>query len=94
MRGCGNRPAHVLAVIRPAAAQGLEQAGQYVQQGKETAGQYVDRGKEYYDKGRTQWTEYVDKGKGLVQDQASKVAAAVDAGKEAYTKTAGDQTQA
>jgi gas vesicle protein len=68
--------------------QGKEIAGQYVQQGKEVAGQYVDKGKEYYDKGRTQWTQYVEKGKDLIQTQADAVSAAVDAGKEAYVKTA------
>ena len=72
---------------------GKQVAGQYVDKSKEVAGQYVDKGKEYYDKGRTQWTEYVDKGKGLIQNQADKVTAAVDAGKEAYVKTAGDQPQ-
>ena len=53
----------------------------------------VDKGKEYYDKGRTQWTEYVDKGKDLIQSQSDKVAAAVEAGKTAYTTTANDQSQ-
>jgi len=68
--------------------QGKEVATQYAQQGKEVATQYVDKGKEYYDKGRTQWTQYVDKGKDLIQTQAEAVQAAVDAGKEAYVKTA------
>jgi hypothetical protein len=47
----------------------------------------VDRGKEYYDRGRTQWSQYVEKGKGLVQEHQDKVAAAIDAGKEAYAST-------
>ena len=72
--------------------QGKEVATQYVGKGKEAAAQYVDKGKEYYDKGRTQWTQYVDKGKDLIQTQAEAVQAAVEAGKEAYVKTATEPT--
>jgi gas vesicle protein len=68
--------------------QSAEAVGQYVEKGKEVAGQYVDKGKEFVDKGRTQWSEYVEKGKGMVQGQTDKVASAIDAGKEAYAKTA------
>jgi gas vesicle protein len=66
------------------AQQGVDKANAYVEQGKNVASDYVDRGKEYYEKGRSQWTQYVEKGKSLVQEQQDKVAAAVDAGKEAY----------
>ena len=68
--------------------QGLEQAGEYVRQGKHAAGEYVDKSKEYYDKGRTQWSQYVDKGKDLVQTHVDAASAAVEAGKDAYIKTA------
>jgi gas vesicle protein len=68
--------------------QGLEQAGEYVRQGKQAAGEYVDKSKEYYDKGRTQWSQYVDKGKDLVQTHVDAASAAVEAGKDAYIKTA------
>jgi gas vesicle protein len=61
--------------------------GQYVEQGKQVAGDYVDKGREYYDKGRSQWTEYVEKGRHLVNEQQEKVAAAVEAGKDAYVNT-------
>jgi len=72
------------------AQQGIDRANTYVEQGKQVAGDYVDRGKEYYEKGRSQWSEYVEKGKSLVHEQQEKVAAAVDAGKSAYTsKTSG-----
>jgi gas vesicle protein len=75
--------------------QGKQKAGEYVEQGKqyvEQGKQYVeqgkqqaaDKGREYYEKGRNQWTQYVEKGKDLVNEQQAKVAAAVDAGKEAY----------
>ena len=62
-------------------------AGEYVERGKQVANEYVDRGKEYYEKGRSQWTEYVEKGKHLVNEQQEKVAAAVEAGKDAYVNT-------
>ena len=67
--------------------QGKQVVNQYVDQGKQVAGEYVDKGREYYDKGRSQWTEYVEKGKHLVNEQQEKVAAAVDAGKDAYVNT-------
>ena len=67
--------------------QGKQAVGQVVDQGKQVAGEYVDKGREYYDKGRSQWTEYVEKGKSLVNEQQVKVAAAVDAGKDAYVNT-------
>ena len=66
------------------AQQGVDKANEYVEQSKQTANDYVDKGKDFYDQGRTQWTQYVEKGKSLVQDQQDRVAAAVDAGKEAY----------
>jgi gas vesicle protein len=69
------------------AQRGAETASQYVAQGKQVAGEYVDKGREYYEKGRTQWTEYVEKGKNLVNEQQEKVAAAIDAGKDAYVHT-------
>jgi gas vesicle protein len=68
-------------------AQGKQAVGQYVEQGKQVAGEYADKGREYYEKGRTQWTEYVEKGKNLVNEQQEKVAAAIDAGKDAYVHT-------
>ncbi len=70
------------------AQQGRERASQFAEQGKQQVNEYVDRGKEYYDRGRTQWSQYVEKGKGLVQEQQNKVAAAVEAGKQAYVSTA------
>jgi len=69
------------------AQQGRERAAEFAAQGKQQVGEYVDRGKEYYDRGRTQWSQYVEKGKGLVQEHQGKVAAAIDAGKEAYVST-------
>ena len=74
------------------AQQGRERASQLTEQGKQQFGEYVDRGKEYYDRGRTQWSQYVEKGKGLVQDQQNKVAAAIDAGKQAYASSTSDSS--
>lgn len=72
------------------AQQGRERAAQLAEQGKKQMNEYVDRGKEYYDRGRSQWSEYVEKGKGLVHEQQSKVAAAIDSAKEAYVHTTHD----
>jgi len=72
------------------AQQGKERAAELAAQGRQHLDEYVDRGKDYYEKGRTQWSEYVEKGKGLVQEHHDKVAAAIDAGKEAYVTTTSD----
>jgi len=49
----------------------------------------VDKGKEqvsgYVDRGRAQWEEFVERGKNLVADQTSRVSAAVEAGRQAYS---------
>jgi hypothetical protein len=42
------------------------------------------------DRGRAQWEEFVERGKGMVTDQTTRVAAAVDAGREAYRTTTTD----
>jgi len=46
---------------------------------------------EYVDRGRAQWEEFVERGKSLVSDQSTRVAAAVEAGREAY-KSASAET--
>jgi gas vesicle protein len=55
-----------------------------VEKGRDQVNDYVDRGREVLDKGRAQWEEFVERGKGLVGEQADRVSAAVDAGREAY----------
>jgi gas vesicle protein len=72
------------------AQQAQAQAQALAAQGKQQLDGYVDRGKEYYEKGRNQWSEYVEKGKGLAKEHHDKVAAAIDAGKEAYVTTTSD----
>lgn len=69
------------------AQQAKDRAAEYAAQGKEHLGHYADRGRDYYNRGRTQWAQYVEKGKGMVQEQQSKMSAAIDAGKEAYANT-------
>lgn len=63
------------------------QAGEYATRSREQADQYIQRGKEIVERGRTQWEDFVERGKGFVNDQSAKVAAAVDAGKQAYVET-------
>ena len=86
-RGSGSERAGRKERAAVLAQQAQERAAELAAQGKQQLSEYVDRGKEYYDRGRTQWAQYVEKGKGLVQEQQSKVAAAIDAGKDAYVNT-------
>lgn len=73
--------------LKQRSREAADQAGVLADRAKVQAGQYVDRGKEYVDRGRAQWEEFVDKSKGFVGEQTDKVAAAVDAGKQAYQST-------
>ena len=66
---------------------GKAKASEYAETGKAKATEYAQRGKQVVDQGRAQWEDFVDKGKGFVNDQTVKVAAAVDAGKQAYQET-------
>jgi hypothetical protein len=45
------------------------------------------------DRGRAQWEEFVERGKSLVGDQTTRVAAAVEAGREAYRSTSTEPAQ-
>lgn len=73
--------------LRNRSKQVAEQVGGIVDKGKEHVGEYVDRGREVVDRGRAQWEEFVERGKSLVGDQASKVTAAAEAGRQAYQNT-------
>ncbi|MGD0859289.1 MAG: YtxH domain-containing protein [Terracidiphilus sp.] len=68
--------------LRVRSQQVAEKVGTLVDKGKEQAGEFVDRG-------RAQWEEFVERGKNLVNDQTTRVTAAVDAGREAYRTTVG-----
>lgn len=74
--------------LRVRGRQAADQVGQMVDKGKEQVGQYVGRGREVVDRGRAQWEDFVERGKNLVNDQTSRVGAAVDAGREAYQANA------
>jgi gas vesicle protein len=68
-----------------------EEVGALVDRSKEQVSEYVERGREAVDRGRAQWEQFVERGKGLVSDQTTRVAAAVDAGRQAYSATAEHQ---
>ena len=70
--------------LRDRTRQAAEQVSELVEKSKEQVSEYVDRGREVVDRGRAQWEEFVERGKSLVSEQASRVNAAVDAGRQAY----------
>jgi gas vesicle protein len=69
---------------------GKEHVSAIVDKSKEHVGEFVDHGREVVDRGRAQWEEFVERGKNLVADQSGRVAAAVDAGRQAYNTAAGE----
>jgi gas vesicle protein len=73
--------------LRNRTQQAAEQVSVLVEKGKEQVGEYVDRGREVVDRGRAQWEEFVERGKNLVNDQSTRVSAAVEAGRQAYKAT-------
>lgn len=73
--------------LRARGRQAADQMGQMVDKGKEQVNQYMGRGREIMDRGRAQWEDFVERGKNLVNDQTTRVGAAVDAGREAYQST-------
>lgn len=70
--------------LRSRSKDAARQVGEMVDKGKVQVGEYVERGREYVDRGRAQWEQFVERGKNKTGDQASRVGAAVDAGREAY----------
>jgi gas vesicle protein len=70
--------------LRARSRQAAEQMGDLVDKSKEQVSEYVERGREVVDRGRAQWEEFVERGKSLVSEQAGRVTAAVDAGRQAY----------
>jgi len=79
--------------LRTRGRQAAEQVGQYVNTSREQMNQYVGRGREIVDRGRGQWGDFGERGKNLVNDQTSRVGAAVDAGREAYQSNAQKPTE-
>ena len=77
--------------LRNRTRQAAEEVSALVDKSKEQVGEYVERGREAVDRGRAQWEEFVERGKSLVQDQTTRVGAAVEAGRQAYkTNNTGD----
>ena len=75
--------------LRVRTRQAVEEVGALVDKSKEQMNDYVGRGREAVDRGRAQWEEFVERGKSLVTDQSSRVAAAVEAGRDAYRSASG-----
>jgi gas vesicle protein len=76
--------------VRVRAREAADQAGTLVGRGKAQATEYVQRGREVVEQGRAQWEDFVDKGRDFVSDQSTRVAAAVEAGRQAYVTATGD----
>jgi gas vesicle protein len=78
--------------VRTKTRDAAQQVGAFVDRSKEQVSTIVDHGKEqateYIDRGRAQWEEFVERGKNLVGDQTSRVTAAIDAGRQAYSAAA------
>jgi gas vesicle protein len=72
--------------LRNKSREAAQQVGEYVDRGKAQVGEYVDRG-------RSQWSEFVERGKSLVNDQGTRVAAAVEAGRDAYKTASADSAE-
>ncbi|HEY0785968.1 MAG TPA: YtxH domain-containing protein [Acidobacteriaceae bacterium] len=64
-----------------------DQVGEYVQQAKGQVTDYVGKGKDYVDASKGKLTDVVAQGKNLVNEHTTKVAAAYEAGKQAYVQT-------
>ena len=77
-----------LSICVPADVRRRSRSARSSTKSKEQVSQYVGRGREVVDRGRAQWEDFVERGKNLVQDQTTRVGAAVDAGREAYQANA------
>jgi gas vesicle protein len=81
--GARERAEYLKHKSREAAAQ----VNNYVDASKEQFSDYVEKGKQAVAQGKAQVNDYVERGRQAVHTHANKVAAAVDAGKNAYTAT-------
>ncbi len=70
--------------LREKTREAAEQVSSLVDRSKEQINEYVEQSREVVDRGRAQWEEFVERGRSFVTDQTGKVAAAVDAGRQAY----------
>jgi gas vesicle protein len=74
--------------LRQRSQEAADQVSQLVDRSKVQVDEYVNRGREYVERGKAQWEEFITQGRQLVNEQKEKVAAAVDAGRDAYRQTA------
>ena len=65
-------------------ARGAREGSEYLRARTKQAAEHVGT---LVDKGKEQVGEYVERGRSLVGDQSNRVAAAIDAGREAYRTT-------
>jgi gas vesicle protein len=79
--------------LRARTREAAENVSTMVDKSKEHVSAFVDKSKDqvsgYVDRGRAQWEEFVERGKNLVADQTSRVSAAVEAGRQAYSSATG-----
>lgn len=77
--------------LKQRSKEAADQVNTLVERGKGQVTEYVNQGvaqgKQVVERSRAQWEEFVNQGKQLVNEQADKVAAAVEAGKQAYQST-------
>ena len=74
--------------LRVRGRQAADQMGDMVDKGRDQVNQAMGRGRDAMDRGQAQWKEFVERGKNIVNDQANRVSAAVNAGREAYQTNA------
>lgn len=78
--------------LRQRSQEAADQVSQLVDRSRVQVDEYVNRGREYVDRGKAQWEDFITQGRQLVTEQREKVAAAVDAGRDAYHHTANSPT--
>ncbi|MFP5208847.1 MAG: YtxH domain-containing protein [Acidobacteriota bacterium] len=76
--------------LRARTREAAEEVGALVDKSKEQMSEYVERGREAMDRSRAQWEEFVERGRNLVSKQTTRVGAAIDAGRQAYTASVGE----
>ena len=67
--------------------QAQEQMGTLVERGKEQVNDFAGKAKDGVERTRAQWGGLVDKGRDAVGGSAERIAAAMEAGKEAFRAT-------
>jgi gas vesicle protein len=68
-----------------------DEVSAFVDHSKQQVAEYVEKGRAAVDRGRVQWEDFVERGKSAVAEQTSRIAAAAEAGREAYRASATDE---